>query len=62
MKYLTYCFYGLDAYLNPISIGETEEETIGYYIYLEIIIFLTFFHISHIRSCIIPGFKVGPYL
>ena len=30
----------LDDYLNPISMGET----IGYHIYLEIIIF-TFFHI-----------------
>ena len=29
----------LDPYLNPISMGETEEETIGFHIYLEIIIF-----------------------
>ena len=60
MKYLTllsYCVYVLDAYLNLISMGETEQETIGYYVYLEIII-LTFSHIRYI----IPGFKVGPSL
>ena len=37
MKYLTLLFlYVLDAYLNT---RETEEKTIGRYIYLEIITF-----------------------
>ena len=58
MKHLTLCFYVLGAYLNPISMGEMEEEITGHYIYLEIIIFWRFLTYSVHNS----GIQLDPLI